>query len=238
MSIALKELPAISSFESGSALLLVNGVLRRFEMSGLVGAAERLTDVEEIVNDLSVRVSTLELGTGDNLEERVTLVENRVTALESAPVVSGLPVGAVVGLPFESIPDGFLLCDGQAVSRVDYAALFALLGDTFGAGDGATTFHLPDYRGRSLLGAGQGDGLTARTLGEIGGEEEHVLTVGEMPSHSHKFLIAANNVAISYHQLKTQNCNNTRNRASSSAGGSQPHNTMMPFAVAHWMIKY
>lgn len=80
---------------------------------------------------------------------------------------------------------GWLLCDGRAVSRSIYATLFAKIGTTYGAGDGGTTFNLPDARGRSLIGTGQGSGLSARTLAQKGGAEVHTLAVGEMPSHSH-----------------------------------------------------
>lgn len=82
-------------------------------------------------------------------------------------------------------PAGWLLCDGRAVSRSTYSALFAAIGTSFGAGDGSTTFALPDCRGRSLIGAGAGTGLTARTLGATGGEEAHVVSAAELPSHAH-----------------------------------------------------
>jgi microcystin-dependent protein len=82
-------------------------------------------------------------------------------------------------------PAGWLLCDGSAVSRTGYAALYQAIGVAFGAGDGNTTFNLPDYRGRALVGAGQGTGLSARALGSKFGEEAHALSVAELPSHNH-----------------------------------------------------
>ena len=82
-------------------------------------------------------------------------------------------------------PDGYLMCDGSAVSRTTYAALFAAIGTTYGAGDGSTTFNLPDLQGRFPLGAGAGDGLTARTVGQKDGEERNKLTTNEIPSHNH-----------------------------------------------------
>lgn len=75
-------------------------------------------------------------------------------------------------------PAGWLLCDGSAVSRTDYATLYAAIGDTWGAGDGSTTFNLPDLRGRAPIGAGTGSGLTARTLGNTLGSES-------LQSHTH-----------------------------------------------------
>lgn len=71
-----------------------------------------------------------------------------------------VPVGTVV--PFTGdpafLPEGFLLCDGSEVSRVDFSELFAVMGTSHGAGDGSTTFHLPDYRGRFLRGVDGGAG--------------------------------------------------------------------------------
>ena len=77
-------------------------------------------------------------------------------------------------------PAGWLLCDGSAVSRTEYATLYAAIGDTWGAGDGSTTFNLPDLRGRAPIGAGAGSGLTARTLGGTGGSENAII-----PYHRH-----------------------------------------------------
>jgi microcystin-dependent protein len=80
---------------------------------------------------------------------------------------------------------GCLLCDGAAVSRTTYASLFAAIGTAYGVGDGGTTFNLPDFRGRALVGAGAGPGLTARALGDKLGEETHQLTTAELATHNH-----------------------------------------------------
>lgn len=82
---------------------------------------------------------------------------------------------------------GFLLCDGASKLRADFADLFTALGGAaspYGLPDG-THFNVPDLRGRSLVGAGAGSGLTARALAARFGEETHLLTVPEMPSHTH-----------------------------------------------------
>ena len=96
-------------------------------------------------------------------------------------------------------PAGWLRCDGSAVSRATYAALYAALGGStsvWGQGDGSTTFNLPDFRSRAPIGAGQGAGLSNRLAGSYGGgtldanspklgEERHLLANSEMPVHSH-----------------------------------------------------
>jgi len=95
----------------------------------------------------------------------------------------GYPVAA--GSEATQCP-GWLLCDGREVSRTGAtAALFAKVGTAHGAGNGSTTFNLPDARGRAAIGAGTGPGLTARSLGQKVGEESHLISVGEMPSHDH-----------------------------------------------------
>jgi microcystin-dependent protein len=100
-----------------------------------------------------------------------------------------LPTGSVLAFAGSAAPSGYLLCDGAAVSRTTYAALYAVVGTTYGTGDGSTTFNVPDGRSRTVVGAGQGAGLTNRTrgggTGAAWGEESHTLSEAEMPSHTH-----------------------------------------------------
>lgn len=106
----------------------------------------------------------------------------------------GLPIGASVDFWGDTAPDGWFLCYGQAISRVDYAALFAILGTKYGSGDGASTFNLPDCRGRATAGRDDMGGTAAgrltnpvdgTTLGAVGGAQSHALTLEQMPAHDH-----------------------------------------------------
>ena len=90
------------------------------------------------------------------------------------------PAGIVMPFAGSVAPQGYLLCDGSAVSRTDYADLFAAIGTTYGAGDESTTFNLPDLSGRVVLGVSQ-----SHALGTTGGEATHTLTEQELPAHSH-----------------------------------------------------
>ena len=81
-------------------------------------------------------------------------------------------------------PRGWALCDGQLLPVSQYSALFSLLGTTYG-GDGRTTFALPDLRGRTPKGVGNGPGLQSVIWGERGGKEQTLITAANMPSHSH-----------------------------------------------------
>jgi microcystin-dependent protein len=90
------------------------------------------------------------------------------------------PAGVVLPFAGSTAPQGYLLCDGGAVSRTDYADLFAAIGTVYGAGDGATTFNVPDLSGRVVLGVSQ-----SHALGSTGGEAVHTLTEQELPAHTH-----------------------------------------------------
>jgi microcystin-dependent protein len=110
---------------------------------------------------------------------------NACRDLTSAVAALLMPVGILLDFAGATAPAGFLMADGSAQDRVLFAGLFAVIGTTYGAGDGSTTFNLPDCRGRSAIGAGQGSGLTNRVLAAAGGEENHILTIAELASHTH-----------------------------------------------------
>lgn len=81
-------------------------------------------------------------------------------------------------------PRGYAFCQGQIMAIAQNSALFSLLGTTYG-GDGQTTFGLPDLRGRSPVGQGQGPGTGLVVLGQVGGVESTTLTLNQMPQHTH-----------------------------------------------------
>lgn len=103
-----------------------------------------------------------------------------------------LPIGSIVEWGTDAAPANWLLCDGQAVSRTDYEELFAVLGTTYGEGDGSTTFNLPNRQGLIGIGAGTHTDKngTEKTfeLGKEYGEYEHTLTENEMPSHGNHLI--------------------------------------------------
>ena len=90
-----------------------------------------------------------------------------------------VPVGVIQMFAGSTAPTNWGICNGAAMSRTAFADLFALIGTTYGAGDGSTTFNIPNMQGRSPIGVGTGAGLTARTLGTFYGEENHLLLSGE-----------------------------------------------------------
>ena len=147
------------------------------------------------------------------------------------------PVGSIVIWGSEDIPENYLKCEGQVLSREEYASLFNVIGTTFGEGDGTTTFALPDMRNYVVV--GMSDDTDINAIGKKYGEKEHTLTVDEMPSHDH--VIHAN--------IPNAGGNDTlilKNAAYWSSGvdmhtyatgGGQPHNNMQPSMAMVFIIK-
>lgn len=99
------------------------------------------------------------------------------------------PTGAMFMWPALTAPGGYLLCDGSLYSRSVYSALFSILGTAFGqSGDDPSLFRVPDLRGRMPLGAGTATGpagATNHALASMGGEETHLMVLGEIAAHTH-----------------------------------------------------
>jgi microcystin-dependent protein len=145
-------------------------------------------------------------------------------------------------------PRGNATCSGQTLAISQNTALFALLGTIYG-GNGVSTFQLPDLRGRLPVHMGQGQGLSSYTIGETLGEENHTLTVSEMPQHTHVPMAtssAANSstpagmlpAALQAPWLRywVQNANKSGSfplspTAMKATGNSQPHSNIMPIAA-------
>jgi len=97
---------------------------------------------------------------------------------------AAVPAGTVNTFVGALAPSGYLICDGSAVSRTTYAALFSVIGTSYGSGNGSTTFNLPDMRGRNVMGRNTSDGAF-NGMGEKGGAKTHTLSLAEIPSHRH-----------------------------------------------------
>jgi microcystin-dependent protein len=145
-------------------------------------------------------------------------------------------------------PAGWAFCDGQTMAISENDTLFNLIGTTYG-GDGQSTFNLPDLRGRVPIHMGTGKNGTTYQLAEKAGEESVTVTVNQMPAHTHG-LLASTNLANDANPL-----NNILSEATAadpyatfpatvamapqsitSAGGSQPHENLQPYACINFII--
>lgn len=155
-------------------------------------------------------------------------------------------------------PDGYVLCDGTVVSREIFSGLFEVIGTTYGAGDGTTTFALPDFRGRVPVGGNPAaiSGISARSLGATGGGESRSLTASDIPTHTHNAgTLQANSGVASDTGGGTAvkrinaagsgevrdvlgNTGNGNSIGANAAGGQTAVSLMQPFAVVNYIIKY
>ena len=107
-------------------------------------------------------------------------------AREALGIVSPWSPGDAKFTHAATLEPGWIEKDGRALNRITYAALFAAIGTAYGIGDGATTFNIPDDRGRMIIGSGNAPGRSNRQRGQTGGEESVTLTTAHIPEHEHE----------------------------------------------------
>lgn len=192
------------------------------------------------VNGLASAILQIQavLGSGSTLPGAFsTLAERLAVQIPSDGVL--IPPGVVWEYGGSSAPTGWLFCDGSAVSRTTYSALFTAIGTTYGSGDGSTTFNLPNRSGRVGIGAGTGSGLTARSLGATGGAETHLLTAAEsgVPAHAHTFITGSTDGAQSSGGSGLNAASVGTTGFNNATPASSAHNNMQPFVVMNYIIR-
>ena len=147
-----------------------------------------------------------------------------------------LPTGSITPFGTTTIPVGFLACNGAAVSRTTYAALYAVIGTTFGVGDGSTTFSLPDMDGRIPVGINTADS-DFDAIGETGGEATHKLVIGEVPAHTHlggsTMPVSSVSNSLSQYRLSTT----PSATETYESGGNSAHENRPPFITLCYGIR-
>lgn len=183
----------ITRFASG--ILRVSGQIRSdsvvnavtgFQVNGSPMASTHLADSATIARTngaaFSVSPTAPTPSPGDNSSKVATTAFVAAAVAAAGGGASPIPTGVIMAYAGVTAPAGYLMCDGAAVSRTTYAALFSIISTNHGSGDGTTTFNVPDMRGRVPVGK---NAATFSNLGDSGGEEAHTMIVGEMPSHNH-----------------------------------------------------
>ena len=157
-------------------------------------------------------------------------------------------IGDITIVAFDFDPRGWARCNGQLLSIQQNAALFSILGTTYG-GNGQTNFALPDLRGRAPIHWGQRSGGSNFTLGQVGGEAVHTLTIPEIPAHNHPTLnvsnlagsqFVANNNRLGVSAAKPYTpvpaSGGLMGGGTRAAGGGQAHENIQPYLALNFVI--
>jgi microcystin-dependent protein len=170
--------------------------------------------------------------------------------------IEGVNTGLIVPWGNNSTPSGFLDCDGTAVNRTTYANLFAIIGTTYGVGDGSTTFNVPDLTDRVVVGkspnkalASTGGANTVDTSGNItGGVGNTTLDISTIASHTHSMKLGNLGGTTPAGEQTALNAGGQRSSANTGGGGAHTHSfggsfagsavdVLQPFAVVKYIIK-
>lgn len=151
------------------------------------------------------------------------------------PTVDAVPPGTIVAYAASTGANGWLLCDGQAVSRTTYAALFAVIGIAYGAGNGVSTFNVPDLTGRTIFGKESSatritaaSSITSTALGNSGGVDVVTLSTSQIPSHTHTFSATTGGESVAHtHSVvgttSTESADHTHNGSGTTSTESLSH---------------
>ena len=170
--------------------------------------------------------------------------------IDLVPIPQGVPTGTILDFAGDTAPSNYFLCHGQDVSRTTYNDLFVAIGTTYGAGDGSTTFNIPDLRGRvsagkddmggaaaSRLTLARPEGVDGSALGNTGGAESHTLNVDELAAHDHDLIGAGGSSGPQQGLAKDSNANNLGDNLVGNTGGDEAHNNVQPTIVLNKIIR-
>lgn len=146
-------------------------------------------------------------------------------------------LGQIMMVGFNFAPRGWAFCDGSLLPISSNTALFSLLGTIYG-GDGRTTFALPDLRGRSAVGMGNGPGLSSIRIGEKAGSEQVTLTAANLPSHNHTLNVSnaagtSSNPAGGFPANSQFQADRSSPVIEVSSYGTVPNSTMSPQTIGN-----
>ena len=226
-----------------------------------------LSDLDSAISNIINGITEIDLNTSDfsSAQHDHSNATNANPIAESGIATGSHPDGVVMtkvsgvsgwaraggdGLPGDIIPsaraakNGWLICNGAAVSRITYQDLFDEIGTVFGAGNNSSTFNIPDLRGRypaglDNMGGVSRNGITntdADSLGGTFGSESVMLTIAQIPSHNHQ--IRFNGTDGTSDVALDASSSNDRDEETGSTGGGQTHNNLPPTLFLNYFVKY
>ena len=154
---------------------------------------------------------------------------------------SGVETGTIVSWSNSTIPSGFLECDGSAVSRTTYSALFAIISTDYGSGDGSSTFNLPNMQDKTTVGASSGKAYSTTGGAESVSVSNHTLSTSQMPQHRHTSQKSRYAAGTGWYGTYSQQLS-PGTQYSNYQGSSSSHNhgsmsVMQPYMALKFMIK-
>ncbi len=230
---------------------LLNSVA--FDTAGVVPASETAAGYVELATGIE-QASSTSSGSGARLvlgAVNATSTYNSATAalkvvvtgnsgkIDDNFIANGSPIGSITAYSTSTAPTGWLLADGSAVSRTTYANLYSVIGTSYGSGDGASTFNLPNLTGRTIVMASSTQVATSSynraTIGATGGETKHVQTIAEIAAHTHSYGgTSANTVGTNNGASYSDGSSYT----TSSTGQAVAFNVLDPYLILNYIIKY
>lgn len=154
-----------------------------------------------------------------------------------------IPTGVILPFAGDTVPTGYLLCDGAEISQTTYAALFTAIGNAFDVGPIAGNFNVPDLRARVAVGKDAGNTSTrflpsdASNLGVNGGEAWHQLSTDEIPAHSHSWGSNTPSATVMAGTDYNLNQGGAVADATSLTGADGTHINLQPYIVINYIIK-
>jgi hypothetical protein len=198
-------------------LLVINIILILYIGLGVVENFAASDDINELNDPTEAIENIASMYNKDLIQATNVMATGDLTV---SGKVSFLPKGSIIAYHGPTVPDGWVICDGNNGT--------------------------PDLRGRFIMGQGSGTGLTQRAIGQKGGEETHKLSISEIPSHSHSVSVTPADAGgycktgpcgVQTSDRKILDDSRVKGISVNYTGGSQPHNNLPPFLVLYYIMK-
>jgi len=220
----------------------------------LVALSEAVADLDAAVLDAQASASSASssASTATSAKDDAVAAKDLAVAAQAlaeaaaaqaaASAGSGTPIGTTMQWLTDTPPTAFLICNGAAISRTTYAELFAIIGTTYGVGDGSTTFNLPNMKGKVVVGKDAAQ-TEFDALGETGGAKTVTLDGTMIPSHTHTMTLdrlSGNSAGVPRAASwgNDDYSNGNASATSNATGGGLAHNNLQPYIVVNFIVKY